>query len=179
MAIRAVIKSTAWEGVQAADRRAAGRHGGGDPWQRRGQCAGGPWPRCGSWRAPLEPGEPADHHQQALAAVWTALTSLEGKRGGVVRRALLGGRLRRCERCAARQPQPELRPERTVDRTPQPIGPDCVEPLRQHVWPTAAHELQCRQGHALPAVMAGVLGAATDLASLEREHVPIAVFTWM
>src|ERR687892_128889 len=72
------LERTAWAGCQAADRRAAGRHAGGDPWPRRGPPEGGAWPRCRAWRSPLEAGEQADHHQEAWATVRTALTRLEG-----------------------------------------------------------------------------------------------------
>jgi hypothetical protein len=65
-----------------------------------------------------------------------------------------------------RQAELKLVQKRTVDRTPEPVVPDLVETLRQHVLQKAANELQCRQGHGLPAVMAGVLVAETDLAIL-------------
>jgi hypothetical protein len=61
----------------------------------------------------------------------------------------------------------------TVDWTPEPVVPDLVETLRPHVLQKAADELQGRQGHGLPAVMAGVLGAETDLAIRDREHAAI------
>jgi hypothetical protein len=72
-----------------------------------------------------------------------------------------------------RQAELKLVQKRTVDRTPEPVVPDLVETLRQHVLEKAADELQCRQGHGLPAVMAGVLVAETDLAILDREHAAI------
>ena len=96
MAIRGGMKSTPWEGFQAADRGVAGR---------------------------------------------TALASLEGKIWRVVRRALLVRRLRGCERCLTRQPQLELMQEGTVDGTPQPIVPDFVEALGQHVLQKTADTL--------------------------------------
>jgi hypothetical protein len=63
--------------------------------------------------------------------------------------------------------------EGTMDGTPEPVGADLVEALRQHVLQKAADELQCRKGHSLPAVMSGVLVAETDLAVLDREQTAI------
>jgi hypothetical protein len=170
MAIQAAMKSPAWAGVQAADRRAAGRHECRDPWPRRGPPEGGPWPCCRAGRSPLETGAQADHHQEAVATVRTALTSLEGERGGVVQRALLERRRSGCERCVPHQPPLEWMPEGTVDGTPQPIGPDGVAPLGPHRRPNAADARQRGQGHGLPAMVLGILRAAADLAIHDGEQ---------
>jgi hypothetical protein len=74
-------------------------------------------------------GELADHNQQALPAVRTELTCLEGKIRGARRLALPvrgregGGRVLSCE------PELEWVQERPMDGTPQAIGADLVEAL--------------------------------------------------
>ena len=69
-----------------------------------------------------------------------------------------------------RQAALQLVQQGTVDRTPEPVVAALVETLRQHVWQQATDALQGRQGHGLPAAMAGVLVAETDRAILDREH---------
>jgi len=49
-----------------------------------------------------------------------------------------------------------------MDRTPQPIVTDVVEPLGPHLRQTATDELLGGQGHGLPTLVLGVLGAAAD-----------------
>jgi hypothetical protein len=129
MASSAVMKRTAWAGFPAADRRAAGRHGGGDLWQRRCQHEGGQWPLCCSWRSPLEAGEQADHNQQAVAAVRTRLTSVKGWAPGIGRLARPCRGCGRWRGCVPRQHELELVQEGTLEGTPQPVVPDLVEAL--------------------------------------------------
>jgi hypothetical protein len=74
-------------------------------------------------------GKLADHNQQALPAVRTKLTCLEGKIRGARRLALPvrglegGGRVLSCE------PELELVQERPMHGTPQPVVADLVESL--------------------------------------------------
>jgi hypothetical protein len=56
-----------------------------------------------------------------------------------------------------------------MDGTPPPVVPDCVEPLRQHLLQNAANARQRWQGHGLPALGLGILLAAADVTSLDRE----------
>jgi hypothetical protein len=56
-----------------------------------------------------------------------------------------------------------------MDGTPQPIVPDVVEPLGHHLRENAAHELQRRQGHGLPALVLRLLLAEAAGTSLDRE----------
>jgi hypothetical protein len=56
-----------------------------------------------------------------------------------------------------------------MDRTPQPIGADCVEPLGQHMLEKATNELMGRQGHSLPALVLGVLVAEGDVVIFDGE----------
>jgi hypothetical protein len=57
-----------------------------------------------------------------------------------------------------------------MERTPQPIVPNVVEPLGQPMLQKAADELQGWQGHGLPALVLGLLRAEADVALLTREH---------
>jgi hypothetical protein len=71
------------------------------------------------------------------------------------------------------QPALELVPEGTMEGTPQPIVPDFVEPLGQHMLQKAADELQRWQGHGLPSMVLGILIAEADLAILHGENTAI------
>jgi hypothetical protein len=53
-------------------------------------------------------------------------------------------------------------------RTPEPVVPDLVEALGQHVLQKTADELQRRQQHRLPAMVLGILRAEADVAVLDR-----------
>jgi hypothetical protein len=68
------------------------------------------------------------------------------------------------------QPELELVQEGTIDGTPQPIVPDFVEPLGQHMLQKAAHELQRWQGHGLPALVLSILIAEADVTVRDREQ---------
>jgi hypothetical protein len=115
-------------------------------------------------------GEPADHDQQALAAVRAEPTRLEGGRLGVVSMALpLRGRWG-CGRGWPRQAALEWVPEGTMGRTPQPLVPDVVAPLGEDLRQAAADARQRRQGQGLPALVLGPLITAANLAVREREH---------
>jgi hypothetical protein len=77
----------------AADIRMTGSHGPGGPGLRVWQRAEAKGQRDRSWWSPPEAREQADHDQQALGAVWTALTRLERRKLGGMGMALrLGGR---------------------------------------------------------------------------------------
>jgi hypothetical protein len=65
------------------------------------------------------------------------------------------------------QPELELVQEGTMDGTPQPIVPDFVEALVQHVLQEASDELQRWQGHGLPALVLGILIAEAHVAALD------------
>jgi hypothetical protein len=62
-----------------------------------------------------------------------------------------------------RQAQLELVPEGTMDRTPQPIVADVVDPLGPHMRQKAPAELMGGQGHGLPTLVLGVLVAEAHL----------------
>ena len=115
-------------------------------------------------------GELADHNQQALSAVRTEPTCLEGNIRGARRPALPvrgregGGRVLSCE------PELELVQERPMDGTPQPVVPDLVEALGQHVLQKTANKLLGWQGHGVPTRGLRVLVAEADLLVVEREH---------
>ena len=100
----------------------------------------------------------------------TALTRLEGGIRGGRRPALRVSGREGCGRVWPREEELELVQEGPMDRTPEPVVPDLVEALRQHMLQEAADALHCRQGHRLPAVMSRVLIAETDLAILDGEH---------
>jgi hypothetical protein len=68
------------------------------------------------------------------------------------------------------QPKRELVQEGTMDGTPQPVVPDLVEPLGQHMRQKTAHELQRWQGHGLPALVLSILIAEADVTILDREQ---------
>jgi hypothetical protein len=57
-----------------------------------------------------------------------------------------------------------------MDRTPQPIGADVVEPLGPHMLQQATNERLGGQGHGLPTLVLGVLVAAADLPIREGEE---------
>jgi hypothetical protein len=57
-----------------------------------------------------------------------------------------------------------------MDGTPQPIVPDFVAALRQHMLQEAPDELVGRQGHGSPALVLGVLIAEAHLAVLDGEQ---------
>jgi hypothetical protein len=67
------------------------------------------------------------------------------------------------------QPALEWVQEGTRDGTPQPIVPDGVEPLGQHLRPNAAHARQRWPGPGLPALVLRLLIAAADVTLLARE----------
>jgi hypothetical protein len=115
---QAGMKRTAWEGCRAGDRRVAGRHGCGDPWPRRGQHEGGPWPRGRSWGAPLEAGAQADYRQQALAAGRTRVPRAEGWPPGLGGMALRGRGGRRRGGGVRRQDALEVAQEGPRDGAP-------------------------------------------------------------
>jgi hypothetical protein len=62
-----------------------------------------------------------------------------------------------------RQAQLALVPEGTMDRTPQPIVADCVDPLGPHMRQQAPDERMGGQGHGLPTLVLGVLVAEAPL----------------
>ena len=68
------------------------------------------------------------------------------------------------------QPELELVQKGTMDGTPQPIVPDFVEPLGQHMLQKAAHARQHWQGHGLPALVLRILIAEADVTILDREQ---------
>jgi hypothetical protein len=74
-------------------------------------------------------GELADHNQQALPAVRTELTGLEGKIRGARRLALPVRGREGCGRVLSGEQELELVQERPMDGTPQPVVPDLVEAL--------------------------------------------------
>jgi hypothetical protein len=69
-----------------------------------------------------------------------------------------------------RQAQLELVQEGTMDRTPQPIVADFVEPLGQHMLQKATDELMGGQGHGLPTLVLGVLVAEAHLPISDGEE---------
>jgi hypothetical protein len=60
-----------------------------------------------------------------------------------------------------------------MDRAPQAIVADFVEPLGQYMLEKATDELVGRQGHGPPALVLGVLIAEAHLALLDREEAVI------
>ncbi len=71
------------------------------------------------------------------------------------------------------QPELELVQEGAMDGAPQPIVPDVVEPLGQHVLQKAPDELVGGQRHGLPALVLSILRAEADVAVLDREQTAI------
>ena len=69
-----------------------------------------------------------------------------------------------------RQAELELVQEGTMDRTPQPIVADFVEPLGQHMLQKATDELMGGQGHGLPTLVLGVLVAEAHLPISDGEE---------
>jgi hypothetical protein len=69
-----------------------------------------------------------------------------------------------------RQAELERVQEGTMDRTPQPIGADGVEPLGPPRREQATDALLGRQGHGLPALVWGVLVAEGDVVILAGEE---------
>jgi hypothetical protein len=57
-----------------------------------------------------------------------------------------------------------------MDRTPQPIVADFVEPLGQHMLQKATDELMGGQGHGVPQLVLGVLGAEAHLPISDGEE---------
>jgi hypothetical protein len=74
-------------------------------------------------------GELADHDQQALPAVRTELTRLEGRIRGVRRLALPVRGREGCGRVLTCEQELELVQERPMDGTPQPVVSYLVESL--------------------------------------------------
>jgi hypothetical protein len=72
--------------------------------------------------------------------------------------------------CVPRQAELDLVQEGTMDRTPQPIVADFVEPLRQHMLQKATDELMGGQGHGLPTLVLGVLVAEAHLPISDGEE---------
>jgi hypothetical protein len=68
----------------------------------------------------------------------------------------------RGDSCVPRQAALELVQAGTLDRTPQPIVTDVVEPLGHYMLPKATDELIGGQGHGLPTLVLGVLVAEAD-----------------
>jgi hypothetical protein len=68
------------------------------------------------------------------------------------------------------EPELEVVPERSMDRTPQPVGPDRVEALGPHVRQETADQRLGWQGHGVPTRGLSVLVAAADLPVVDREH---------
>jgi hypothetical protein len=69
-------------------------------------------------------------------------------------------------------PQPELKlvQERPMGWTPQPIVPDLVEALGQHVRQEAADKLPGGESHGVPTIGMRVLVAKADLAIVNAEE---------
>jgi hypothetical protein len=76
------------------------------------------------------------------------------------------GRLRGC---VPRQAELELVQERTMDRAPQAIVADFVEPLGQYMLQKAPNELVSGQRHGFPTLGLGVLVAKAHLAIIDGE----------
>lgn len=112
------------------------------------------------------PGEGANHDQSALAAVRTWLTSAKGRAPAIGRLARPCRGCGRRLRCVPRQRELELVEEGPMDGTPQPIVPDLVEALGQHMLQKASDELVGGQRHGLPALVLGILIAEADVAVL-------------
>jgi hypothetical protein len=70
----------------------------------------------------------------------------------------------------SRQPELPVGQEGAMDGTPQPIVPDFVAALRQHMRQEAPDELVGRQGHGSPVLVLGVLIAEAHLAVLDGEQ---------
>ena len=157
-------------GVQEEGTRVGGGHGSGNRQSQYGRQGEATRWRCGSWWPPLVPREQADHDEQALTASWTQVPRAEGRAPGI-------GRLRRwCGRggwgvgYVPCQAELELVQEGTMDRTPQPIVADFVEPLGQHMLQKATDELMGGQGHGLPTLVLGVLVAEAHLPISDGEE---------
>lgn len=121
-----------------------------------------------SWWPSGEAGTGAADDPPAVATGRTRLASPDGETAGIEWRDLpFGGGWRR----GGMVPRPSARQwvqQRTVHRTPQSVVADLGAALRQPGWQTSAAQCQGRQRPGLPPVMAGVLGAATDLSIIER-----------
>jgi hypothetical protein len=97
----------------------------------------------------------------------------EGRAPGIGRLRRWVGRGRRGGGCVPRQAALELGQEGTMDRPPQPIGADVVEPLGQPMRQTATDALLGGQGHGLPPLVLGVLVAEAHLPSSAGEAVVV------
>ncbi len=98
------------------------------------------------------------------------MTRSGGRAPGIGRMRRGFGRGGRGIGCVPRQAELELVQEGTMDRTPQPIVADFVEPLGQHMRQTATDELMGGQGHGLPTLVLGVLVAAAHLPISDGEE---------
>jgi hypothetical protein len=131
---------------------------------RQGEATQWLW---GSWWPPLVPRAQADHDAQALTAGWTQVSRAEGRAPGIGRRRRWFGSGGRGVGCVPRQAELERVQEGTMDRTPQPIVADVVEPLGQHLRPKAPPARVGGQGHGRPARSLEVPVAEADGAVLD------------
>jgi hypothetical protein len=98
------------------------------------------------------------------------VTRAEGRAPGIGRMRRWFGSGGRGVGCVPRQAALELVPEGTMDRTPQPIGADFVEPLGPHMRQKATDALMGGQGHGLPTLVLGVLVAEAHLPISDGEE---------
>jgi hypothetical protein len=158
------------------------------PWLPGGGYTGGRGPRFGEPAAPMRPVW-GGHTLAVGRMVAPAGTAGAGgsRRGGPDRRMDNGDPLGRAgtrnrspaalvrERgegvgCVPCQAELELGQEGTMDRTPQPSGADCREPLGPHRRQNATDARMGGQGHGLPTLILGVLGAEAPLSISDGEE---------
>jgi hypothetical protein len=162
-------KRASGHGVREEGTRVGGGHGSGN--RRPRYCRQGEATRWlgGAWWPPLVPREQADHDEQALIASWTKGPRAGGRAPGIGRRRRWFGSGGWGGGCVPCQAELELVQEGTMDRTPQPIVADVVEPLRPYMLEKATDARLGRPGHGLPALVVGVLGVEADLVLRDGE----------